>query len=117
LFTTGSFISKIFTGTMILFGITLLVAAFFRRSFCGLICPFGSIQEFFAKVGQKIFKKKLIISSFIDRSLRYGLTESDMKPINVMEQNIVKTTMRNKLVMTGTIDRYKVVGFDGVILY
>lgn len=71
LFTTGSFVSKIFAGTMILFGITLLVAIFFRRSFCGLICPFGAIQEFFAKIGQKIFRKKLIIPSFIDKPLRY----------------------------------------------
>lgn len=70
-FTTGSFISKIFAGTMILFGITLVVAILFRRSFCGLICPFGAIQEFFAKIGQKVFKKKFIIPSKIDRPLRY----------------------------------------------
>ena len=38
-FTTGSFISKIFTGTLTLFVITLIVALVFRRSFCGLIAP------------------------------------------------------------------------------
>jgi polyferredoxin len=60
-FTTGSFVSKIFAGTMILFGITVVLAIVFRRSFCGLICPFGAIQEFFAKIGQKLFKRKFII--------------------------------------------------------
>ena len=70
-FTTGSFIGKIFAGTLTLFVITLIVALLFRRSFCGLICPFGAIQEFFAKLGQKIFKRKLIMPATIDKPLRY----------------------------------------------
>ena len=70
-FTTGSFIAKIFAGTMTLFIITLILAVIFRRSFCGLICPFGAIQEFFAKLGQKIFKRKWIMPARIDQPLRY----------------------------------------------
>jgi polyferredoxin len=70
-FTTGSLISKIFAGTMILFGITIIIAIIFRRSFCGLICPFGAIQELFGKIGQKIFKRKFIVPSKIDKPLRY----------------------------------------------
>ncbi|HEX3028709.1 MAG TPA: 4Fe-4S binding protein [Clostridia bacterium] len=71
LFTTGSFVSKIFAGTLVLFLITIILAIIFRRSFCGLICPFGAIQEFFAKLGQKLFKRKFIVSSKVDRPLRY----------------------------------------------
>lgn len=71
LFASGSFISKIFQGTMILFAITLVLAIIFRRSFCGLICPFGAIQEFFGKLGQKLFKRKFIIPMLIDAPLRY----------------------------------------------
>jgi len=70
-FTTGTFISKIFAGTLTLFIITLIVALLFRRSFCGLICPFGAIQEFFAKIGQKIFKRKWIMPAPIDKPLRH----------------------------------------------
>lgn len=70
-FTTGSFISKIFSGTMTLFVITLIIAILFRRSFCGLICPFGAIQEFFAKIGQKIFKRRIVMPDGIDKPLRY----------------------------------------------
>jgi Fe-S-cluster-containing hydrogenase component 2 len=71
LFTTGGLIQKIFMGTIILFVITLVLALIFRRSFCGLICPFGAIQEFFGKVGQSVFKKKFIMPKMIDKPLRY----------------------------------------------
>jgi ferredoxin len=71
LFTTGGFIEKIFSGTMILFAITLVIALIFRRSFCGLICPFGAIQECFGKLGQGLFKKKFIMPEKLDKPLRY----------------------------------------------
>ncbi|EGW40795.1 4Fe-4S binding protein [Desulfosporosinus sp. OT] len=70
-FTTGSFIGKIFAGTMTLFVLTLVLAILFRRSFCGLICPFGAIQEFFAKLGQKIFKRRKVMPAALDKPLRY----------------------------------------------
>lgn len=70
-FATGTFVSKIFIGTMILFGITLLLAIVFRRSFCGLLCPFGALQEFFAMLGKKLFGRHLNIPKWLDRPLRY----------------------------------------------
>lgn len=70
-FSSGTFISKIFSGTLVLFVITLILAIAFRRSFCGLICPFGAIQEFFAKVGNKLMGKILIMPAKVDRPLRY----------------------------------------------
>ncbi len=71
LFTAGTFISKIFSGTLILFGITLMVALLFRRSFCGVICPFGAIQEFFALLGKKVFGRRFELPLWLDRPLRY----------------------------------------------
>jgi len=68
---SGTFIQKIFTGTMILLGVTLMLALLFRRSFCGLICPFGALQEFFGIIGKKIFGKRFIMPSKIDKPLRY----------------------------------------------
>ncbi len=67
----GTFIQKIFSGTMILLGITLVLSLIFRRSFCGLICPFGALQEFFGIIGKKIFHKRFIMPSRIDKPLRY----------------------------------------------
>ncbi|MBN2735579.1 MAG: 4Fe-4S binding protein [Spirochaetales bacterium] len=60
-------ISKIFSGTMVLFFLTALIAVFFRRSFCGNICPFGAIQEFLGK----IFPKKIKVPPAIDKVLKY----------------------------------------------
>jgi NAD-dependent dihydropyrimidine dehydrogenase PreA subunit len=69
--TIGTFVKKIFLGTFILFIVTLVMAIVLRRSFCGQICPFGGLQEFFAKLGQKIFRKRLTIPRKLDRVLRY----------------------------------------------
>lgn len=68
---TGSFIKKIYSGTVVLLVLTVALAVLFRRSFCGLLCPFGALQEVFAKFGQKVFKKRLIIPQKIDGILRY----------------------------------------------
>ena len=67
----GTFIQKIFSGTLIILIITLVIALIFRRSFCGLICPFGALQEFFGLIGKKIFKKRFIMPQNIDKPLRY----------------------------------------------
>jgi polyferredoxin len=68
---TGTFLQKIFSGTMILLGITLILALIFRRSFCGLICPFGALQEFFGIIGRKIFRKRFTMPLKIDKPFRY----------------------------------------------
>lgn len=68
---TGSFIKKIYSGTVVLLVLTVALAVLFRRSFCGLLCPFGALQEVFAKIGQKLFKKRFIIPQKVDRILRY----------------------------------------------
>jgi polyferredoxin len=68
---SGTFIQKIFSGTFILLGLTLILALIFRRSFCGLICPFGTIQELFSKLGKKLFKKRYELPKKLDNPLRY----------------------------------------------
>ena len=67
----GSFIQKVYSGTVVLFILTVVLAVLFRRSFCGLLCPFGTLQEVFAKIGQRIFKRRFMIPEKIDKPLRY----------------------------------------------
>jgi len=67
----GSTIQKIYSGTIVMFVLTVALALLFRRSFCGLLCPFGALQEVFARIGIKLFKKRRVVPGTIDRPLRY----------------------------------------------
>lgn len=67
----GTFLKKIVIGTFVLFGSTVLLSVAMRRSFCGQICALGALQEFFGKIGQKLFKKRLVVPKKLDRVLRY----------------------------------------------
>jgi NAD-dependent dihydropyrimidine dehydrogenase PreA subunit len=71
LLTVGTFLKRIVIGTFVLFGSTVLLSVAMRRSFCGQICAFGALQEFFAKIGDKIFKKRPVMPKGLDRILRY----------------------------------------------
>jgi polyferredoxin len=67
----GTYVQKIYSGTMVLLVLTVVITILFRRSFCGLLCPFGALQELFGLLGQKIFKKRLVVPLKLDRPLRY----------------------------------------------
>ena len=69
--TLGTFIKKIFLGTFILFIVTVALAILMRRSYCGQLCAFGGLQEFFGKLGGKLFKKRPVIPRKLDKVLRY----------------------------------------------
>ena len=71
LITLGTFIKKIVIGTFVLFITTIVLAVAMRRSYCGQICAFGGLQEFFGKIGKKLFKKRPVIPKKLDRVLRY----------------------------------------------
>lgn len=67
----GTFLKRIVIGTFVLFGTTVLLALVLRRSFCGQICAFGGLQEFFGKIGNKLFKKRPAVPQKLDKVLRY----------------------------------------------
>lgn len=70
-FAYGMFLQKIAWGSLVMLAATIIIAIVFRRAFCGYICPLGGIQEFFGWLGNKVFKKKLVIPPKIDKWLRY----------------------------------------------
>ncbi|WP_319560131.1 4Fe-4S binding protein [Marispirochaeta sp.] len=70
-FTAGSMIDKIYAGTFVLFGVTIVLVIVFRRAFCGWICPFGGIQEFLGRLGKKLMGRQLVMPGKADRVLRY----------------------------------------------
>lgn len=73
LITTGTFVRKIHSASFILMWIVFALTLFFGPVFCGWVCPLGSIQEWFGKLGRKIFKRRFnrLIPYKVDRILRY----------------------------------------------
>ena len=62
---------------LIIFIGSLVLAVFAKKSFCGWICPVGTLSEAGWKIGQKVFEKNFSMHSYIDyplRSLKYILT-------------------------------------------
>lgn len=72
--TVGTFVQKIHESSFILMILAFLLALLFGPVFCGWVCPFGSIQEWFGKLGRKIFKRRYnhFIPEKIDTVLRYA---------------------------------------------
>ena len=72
--TEGTFVQKIHESSFILMIIGFLLALLFGPVFCGWVCPLGTIQEWFAGLGRKLFGKKRynhFIPARIDSILRY----------------------------------------------
>lgn len=67
---SGSTLSKIFSGTMALLFTVVLMGLLFRRAFCGQICPMGTLQELFGKLGAKVLRKRLVVPVRLDTPLR-----------------------------------------------
>ncbi|HKZ43604.1 MAG TPA: 4Fe-4S binding protein [Anaerolineales bacterium] len=71
--TIGTFTQKIHQSSFVLMIIVFLSALIFGPAFCGWICPLGTIQEWFGKIGKKIFKRRYnhFLSGKLDSILRY----------------------------------------------
>jgi len=67
---TGAMIKRVALSSFILLIVTIVLALVFRRSFCGVICPLGTIQELAANLGKKLFKRQVLMPAAIDRPAR-----------------------------------------------
>lgn len=73
LITEGSFVQKIHESSLVLGLAVLAGAILLGPAFCGWICPMGTVQEFMASLGRKIFGKRYgkIIPRSLDAVLKY----------------------------------------------
>ena len=72
--TVGRFVQKIHQSSFVLMTIVFLTALLFGPVFCGWVCPLGTIQEWVASLGRKLFKKRRynhFIPAKLDHVLRY----------------------------------------------
>ncbi len=67
----GKFLNRIFISSFILLGATILLVFVSGRSFCGWICPLGTLQGIFGSLGNKITKRRYPLSMEKDRKFRY----------------------------------------------
>lgn len=61
---------------MVILGFAVFISLFLRKSFCGWVCPVGTVSEWIWKAGHIIFKKNLRLPVKVDyalRSLKYIL--------------------------------------------
>jgi polyferredoxin len=71
LITSGVMLRRIAVSSFVLLIATIILALILRRSFCGNICPLGTLQELSGNIGKKIFKKHFVIPNKVDRIARY----------------------------------------------
>ena len=54
------------------FVLFLLLSFVFGNYFCGWVCPFGTMQEIFVKIGSLIYKKKIKMPRGLQRYLQFS---------------------------------------------
>lgn len=71
LIASGSLLAKIASSSFVLLVATILIALLFRRSFCGNICPLGTLQELAGRLGKRLFHRRFTLPARVDRGARY----------------------------------------------
>lgn len=69
--TEGNMLKRTNFNDFVLLGVIAVLAVVFRRTFCGNICPLGTLQELFGKLRGRFLKKRYEIPVMIDKPLRY----------------------------------------------
>jgi ferredoxin len=67
----GGFLRHTATSAVILLVGMLVMAVAFRRSFCGMLCPLGTLQGIFGAAGRRLFKRRLTVPAGVDRVARF----------------------------------------------
>ena len=71
LLTGDGFIERTAVSSVILLVGMLAMAVVYRRSFCGTICPLGTLQGIFGAAGRKLFRRRFMVPRAVDRVARY----------------------------------------------
>lgn len=71
---SGLLVKKIHDASLVLAGISILLAIFLGPVFCGWVCPLDTVQEWVGMLGRKIFKRRYnhFVPVKLDNVLRYA---------------------------------------------
>lgn len=72
--TSGLYVQKIHESSLVLMGVSFILAILFGPVFCGWVCPLGTVQEWVGKLGRKFFKRRYnqFVPTKLDKVLRYA---------------------------------------------
>jgi len=68
----GMTLGKIFSGTMGLFFVSVGTTLLFKRSFCGNVCPLGTLQDLTGTLGKKVLGRRFVVPPKLDAILRWA---------------------------------------------
>ena len=71
LLTGEGFLQRTAASALILLAGMVVMAVIYRRSFCGTICPLGTLQGIFGWAGRKLFGRRFRVPRRIDAVARY----------------------------------------------
>ncbi len=67
----GQYLNRIFISSFILLGITVILIFVSGRSFCGWLCPLGTLQGIIGGIGRRLTRRKFPLSLKADRRIRH----------------------------------------------
>jgi polyferredoxin len=72
--TSGIYVQKVHSAALVLMALSLLLAIAFGPVFCGWVCPLGTVQEWFGRLGRKLFRRRYnqFVPARLDKVLRYA---------------------------------------------
>lgn len=69
--TNGAFSVSALSAQLITLAAVFIITAVWGRFFCGYLCSFGALQEFFFWISKRVFRSKTMIPARLDRILQY----------------------------------------------
>ena len=64
------FIRRVGTSNVVLMGSVIAVTLAVGATFCGWLCPFGSVQDWLASLGKRVFGRQFVVPRGIHRYLK-----------------------------------------------
>ena len=89
----------------------LAASFFFRKSFCGWLCPVGAISEYLWRLGRKVFRRSYALPKWADlplRSLKYILMALFLFAVGSMSAEGIRAFLESPY---GVVDDVKMLNF------